>query len=111
MIVDRCKHIIMNSRIKRIIEKNNLSVNQFSKIIGVNRSTMSHILSARNNPSVELLERILDNFSDINPNWLYRGIGPMIINAIRNPDNHIPERTIDKIVIFYSDSSFQELKP
>ena len=101
----------MNSRIKRIIEKNNLSVNQFSKIIGVNRSTMSHILSARNNPSVDLLDRILDNFPNIHPNWLYRGIGPMIIDQDNNMYTQLSDKKIDKIVVFYSDSSFQELKP
>ena len=56
----------MKKRIRKIIKKEGLNVNKFSKIIGVNRSTLSHILSGRNNPSVEVLEKILDNLVLLN---------------------------------------------
>ena len=99
----------MEKRIRKIIQKEGLNVNQFSKIIGVNRSTLSHILSGRNKPSVDVLEKILDSFPSVNANWLLSGLGKIDAN-LSNQDEK-KDRVIDKIVVFYSDNSFEELKP
>ena len=99
----------MEKRIRKIIQKEGLNVNQFSKIIGVNRSALSHILSGRNKPSVDVLEKILDSFPSVNANWLLSGLGKIDAN-LSNQDEK-KDRVIDKIVVFYSDNSFEELKP
>ena len=64
----------MENRIRKIIEKEGLNVNQFSTIIGVNRSTLSQILSGRNKPSIDVLQKILNNFPSVNSNWLLLGL-------------------------------------
>lgn len=99
----------MEQRIKKIIEFEDLNVNQFSKIIGVSRSTLSHILSGRNRPSVDVLEKILDKFSHINANWLLRGLESMNSDSLTSKEN--AQKIVEKIVVFYSDNSFQEFKP
>ena len=99
----------MEKRIRKVVEKEGINVNQFSKIIGVNRSTLSHILSGRNNPSVDVLEKILDNFPTVNTNWLLRGIGTIDTDYSTTKEN--PPKIVEKIVVFYSDNSFLELKP
>lgn len=64
-------------RVKNIITAKNMTASRFADHIGVPRSTISHILSGRNNPSLELIQKILDNFPDIRTEWLVRGKGPM----------------------------------
>ena len=100
---------MINKRINKIIKENGINVNKFSQKIGVNRSTMSHILSGRNNPSIDLINKILDNFNEINPTWLLRGSGSMYL-----PDlNFDPKiyKEVKKVLIFYTDNSFRELNP
>ena len=96
----------MKRRIKKIIEQEGLNVNKFSDIIGVNKSTMSHILSGRNNPSIDVLTKILKNFPLINANWLLLGYGEIYINNQIAKDDM--KKDIKKIVVFYSDNSFHE---
>ena len=99
----------MHDRIKIWIESNGLKSSSFADKIGVNRSTVSHVLSGRNKPSVDFIEKMIRSFPDLNSNWLVVGDGFM-----RKSDN-IKEvhslKNIKKIVVFYDDNSFEELKP
>ncbi len=67
----------MIDRIKKIMAVKNLNPSRFADKIGVPRSTISHVLSGRNNPSLELVQKILDSFPDIKTEWLLRGKGYM----------------------------------
>ena len=67
----------MENRIRNIIEKYGLSSNTFAQEIDVNRSTISHILSGRNKPSIEVLQKILRRFPDVSVSWLLLGQGAM----------------------------------
>ena len=64
-------------RVKNIISAKNMTASRFADHIGVPRSTISHILSGRNNPSLELIQKILDHFPDVRTEWLVRGKGSM----------------------------------
>ncbi len=65
----------MISRIKHILEQKNLPPSRFADKIGVPRSTISHILSGRNKPSLEVTQKILNAFPDIPIEWLLQGKG------------------------------------
>ena len=52
----------MENRIQNIIEKYELSSNTFAQEIDVNRSTISHILSGRNKPSIEVFTKDTEAF-------------------------------------------------
>jgi len=67
----------MNDRILLILKTQNLSSSQFADEIGVQRSSISHILSGRNNPSLEFVTKILKRFPDINSEWILFGKGSM----------------------------------
>lgn len=67
----------MIDRIQKIIQQKKLSSSGFADMIGVPRSTISHLLSGRNNPSLEFIQKVLDAFPEINTDWLIRGKGPM----------------------------------
>lgn len=71
----------MVERIKTLIEKKRLTSSAFADKLGVPRSRISHILSGRNNPSLELVVRILDAFPEVRTDWLVRGKGSMLSNT------------------------------
>ncbi len=68
----------MIERLLLILKMKNISASKFADEIGVQRSSISHILSGRNNPSLDVVQKILKRFPDINPEWLLAGKGPMI---------------------------------
>lgn len=67
----------METRINKLIGSENLTPTKFADIIGVQRSAISHILSGRNKPSFDLIQRILTKFPRINAEWLIVGKGEM----------------------------------
>ena len=67
----------MNSRIQLILKTKNISASKFADEIGVQRSSISHILSGRNNPSLDFIQKTLMKFPDISPDWILTGKGSM----------------------------------
>jgi len=67
----------MKNRIQKFLEIENINPSKFADEIGVQRSSISHILSGRNNPSLELIQKILTRFDYINAEWLITGKGEM----------------------------------
>jgi len=65
----------MQDRLKEILKKENLTSSQFADKIGVQRSSISHILSGRNKPGFEFIQKILLSFPEIDANWLMTGLG------------------------------------
>lgn len=61
-------------RIIEIIEKSGLTPSEFADKIGVQRSAISHITSGRNNPSLDFLIKIKNEFPEIDTDWLIFGI-------------------------------------
>ena len=111
-----------NSRLEKILKHYGLSASAFAEKISVQRSSISHILSGRNKPSLDFVDKVLQAFPEIDLIWLLRGIGkfpantnlaqpftaksttkpPLPINAKVN-DSEV----IDRIVIFCQDGSFK----
>jgi transcriptional regulator with XRE-family HTH domain len=67
----------MKDRIIQIIEKEGLTAGKFAQLIGTQPSVISHILNGRNKPSMEIIQKILSTFREINPDWLILGVGGM----------------------------------
>ncbi|HBB91771.1 MAG: hypothetical protein A2X22_03780 [Bacteroidetes bacterium GWF2_49_14] len=65
----------MVNRIKELILKEGLTSGSFADAIGVQRSSMSHILNGRNNPSLDFVVKTLQNFPNLNSDWLLLGTG------------------------------------
>ncbi len=60
----------LNKKIEQIIVDKGMSPSFFADAIGVQRSSISHILSGRNKPSLDIIQKILRVFPDINRDWL-----------------------------------------
>jgi len=71
----------MVERIKQLLQQQQLSTTQFADLIGVARPVISHVLSERNKPSLEVVQRILAAFPELSMAWLLNGTGPMRANG------------------------------
>lgn len=116
----------MLERIKEIILQKGLSPSGFADAIQVQRSSISHILNGRNKPSLELIQKIITAFPDIDIEWLLTGQKSSIkekefINAeinsnfiqpnLENTCLNIHDNEIEKIVIFYKNGTFKLYQP
>jgi plasmid maintenance system antidote protein VapI len=68
----------MKDRILSVMQHEGLTSARFAEIIGIQRSAMTHIMKGRNNPSFDVILKILSNFPDINTDWLIFGKGTML---------------------------------
>ena len=62
-------------RLKKVIEYYGESASSFAEKIGVQRSSISHILSGRNKPSLEFVLKVLSSFPEVELYWLMNGKG------------------------------------
>ena len=129
-----------SKRLQKILDYYGLSATAFSEKLNFNRSTISHLLSARNKPSLEFVMKVLEHFPEVELYWLLNGTGnfPTIKNISSNTSTAIDfhqtdeirrtneysaivdqntvdssasnSKSIDRIVIFYKDGSFKAYK-
>lgn len=67
----------MINRINLILRAKNLTARQFAEEIGIQPSGMSHIMSGRNNPSLDFVSKVIRRYPEIDANWLMLGRGEM----------------------------------
>lgn len=68
----------LNERIAKVIEYSGLSSSEFADEIDVQRSSISHVTSGRNKPSLEFIIKIKSRFPEILWDWLVNGDGEML---------------------------------
>ena len=111
-------------RLQKILDHYSISATAFSDEIEVNRSTISHLLSGRNKPSLDFVMKVVRHYPEVELYWLLNGKGsfpstqdekPTEIPVVSPPpDKVVPsgsENDIERIVIFYKDGSFKAYKP
>lgn len=64
-------------RIKNIIEREGLTQVEFAERTGIKPPTLSHVLTGRNNPSTEVIQKILSAFPHYSGEWVLNGMGDM----------------------------------
>lgn len=130
---------VMNSREKivKIMESEGMSSKQFADEIGIQAGTISNIVNGRNNPSLEVMQKVLNRFRTISSDWLVLNIGtmyrpngaiveqqalfdikpletegvavqPVVETKKEQPQNVTAPKEIEKIVIFFTDGTFEE---
>ncbi len=110
-----------SNRIKKIIDFYDLSASNFADKIGVQRSSISHIISGRNKPSLDFILKITSTFDQVDIHWLLNGKGRFPkkeeskSNLTTTPsfvkdENLIKDKNIERIVVFFSDGTFNEYK-
>lgn len=70
-------------RLEIILDYYNLNASTFADKIGVQRSSLSHLLSGRNKPSLDFILKILEVFPEVDLYWILNGKGgfPKIIQV------------------------------
>tara|TARA_A100000171_G_scaffold52460_1_gene70910 strand:+ start:5787 stop:6239 length:453 start_codon:yes stop_codon:yes gene_type:complete len=64
-----------SKRLEKILDYYGLSATAFSEKIDFNRSTISHLISGRNKPSLEFVMKVVNTFEEVNLYWLLNGKG------------------------------------
>lgn len=77
----------INKRIIQVMEENDKSPAEFSELLEVPRSSISHIQSGRNRPSLEFLIKLKSVFPDYSWEWLINGLGEKKEMPVREKKN------------------------
>ncbi|MEP1488260.1 MAG: helix-turn-helix transcriptional regulator [Algibacter sp.] len=112
-------------RLKKVIEYYGESASSFAEKISAQRSSISHILSGRNKPSLDFVLKVLSTFPEVELYWLLNGKGEfpktkpttstktdLPKEIVKTFETHKTEtnKTIERIVVFYSDGSFKNFE-
>ena len=104
----------MNNRIREIMTREKLTSQRFAQKIGIQPSAVSHILSERNKPSLDVVQKILNTFNYINPAWLVLGTGPMLRKETESSTNQQVEVKISQnkpqMASLFSDEMMEDTK-
>ncbi len=151
----------MNDRLTQFLTAEQLSPTRFADLLGVQRSGVSHILSGRNKPGLDFLEKFIKRFPAVNIEWFITGKGKMYkemnmsslfpqlsenektaVEVPRQANDHewanqpeiietdninvsqttsdvsnsnmlnsLPEKSVEKVMIFYTDRTFESYRP
>ena len=120
-------------RLQKVIDFYGESASSFAEKIGVQRSSISHILSGRNKPSLDFVLKVLSSFPEVELYWLMNGKGNFPAHKIKNDkikiskaqenltahpesnaqilnDSISEDKQIERIVIFYKDGTFKNFE-
>jgi transcriptional regulator with XRE-family HTH domain len=123
----------MIDRFKQVLEQLKLTPSEFADRIGVQRSNISHVLSGRNKPGIDFLEKMLNSFPEVDVAWLITGKPGTQVPLRKEPGNENPvlnneglmvestyniskktllpreEEAVDHIIIVYKNNTFRIL--
>jgi len=105
-------------RLEKVINYYGLSASAFADKIAVQRSTISHLLTGRNKPSLEFVLKVVKSFPEVNLYWLLNGKGtfPAVqkekavsysAETAASAEPSTNSKSIKNIIIFYEDGSFE----
>lgn len=102
----------MKDRIILLIKAKNLTAAQFADEVGVQKSSISHIISGRNNASLDFIQKILVRYPEVNMDWIMLGKGPIFkgVDSAMNASNDEALK-MDSIPVSGSVDLFSVLNP
>ena len=116
--------MLIQDRIRLILKANQMNSSQFADRVGVNRASLSHVLSGRNKPSHDFLSKIIKEFPNVNASWLITGETrdgdfkdekgePKKDTIIKQKTEEVTlaSKTIVKVIHYYADGTFDTFLP
>jgi transcriptional regulator with XRE-family HTH domain len=123
-----------SKRLQKILDFYGVTATLFSEKIAFNRSTISHLLSGRNKPSLEFVMKVLQTYPEVDLYWLLYGKGsfPTPLNKVNtqikatSKQNTLPgveaensvfenmalknsnTSAIERIILCYKDGTFKQ---
>ena len=120
----------MNRRLLQFLQAENITQTQLADTLSVARGSVSNILAGRNKPGYDFLESLILHYPNLNLEWLVSGKGkmyhdpdagwPLETEPQKNEQGQLDlfsmqvpaeKRIISKILVFFSDKTFQEFLP
>lgn len=128
----------MKDRLKLLLEHLRIPASEFADKLGVQRSSVSHLLSGRNNPGFDFIQKVMTAYPLINPDWLILGQGNITREYTVSGDNVSPAgkkmgipveithqimaetkevasraltqetTSVQKVIVLYKDGTFEE---
>ena len=121
-------------RIDQVIKSVGMTARQFATEIHVQPGTISNMMAGRNNPSLDVMRKILQRYPTLNPEWLILGKGDMwrtepgkepglfdrqapdpkekVVRTVTQKEelqvSAAPPKQISRIVVYYTDNTFEE---
>ena len=109
--------------IKDIINDSNLTNSEFAEKIDVPKSSISHLLSERNNPSLDLVSKISSCFDDISTDYLIFGTEKSLKTNINESNELFPNQdeetseysvkdsnnSLKSIILIYENNKFEQI--
>jgi len=84
----------LNERISKVIEYSGFTPSEFADEIDVQRSSISHVTSGRNKPSLEFIIKIKSRFPEILWDWLVNGDGEMLKSELPDTEEPVTEEKL-----------------
>ena len=123
-----------SKRLQKILDFYGVTATSFSEKIAFNRSTISHLLSGRNKPSLDFVMKVLQTYPEVDLYWLLYGKGsfPTTVNKVNtqikatSKQNTVPgveaensvfenmalknsnTSAIERIILCYKDGTFKQ---
>lgn len=76
----------MKDRIRQLMEAQHMNQQTFASYTGIGTASLSSIFTGRTRPTLNHVDAILEKFPNVNPLWLLKGQGGMLITS----DAHQP---------------------
>lgn len=80
----------MIERIKMIMKHYQLTPSGLADTIGVPRSSISHLLTGRNKPSLDFVLKLIKTYPDVNLYWLLNGKGSFPSDSVTEKEDTTP---------------------
>ncbi len=121
---------IFTKKLQELMAYHELTASKFADSIGIQRSSISHLLSGRNKPSLDFVLKIIDRYPEVTFDWLVKGIGtldgietetPTLFDQqekklnptipqdrVTKKNSQNQQQKIEKVILLYQDGSFKE---
>lgn len=71
----------MREKLQQLMREEGLTLGQLADALGVRPSNISHLMSGRNKPGFDFVQRLYRRFPRLNPHWLFLDVGPMYLGG------------------------------
>jgi len=93
-------------RLETILDFYGLNASSFADKINVQRSSMSHLLSGRNKPSLDFIMKIIEVFPEVDLYWLLNNVGEFPKKTQKTENDNVDKNS--EKVKFHSPPSYDE---
>ena len=110
----------IKDRLIEVLKRKNLNASSFADILKIQKSNVSHILSGRNKPSLDFIQKFINAFPNEDVVWLITGNqineiekteNESILNSNLKLDSSGNNKEISRIITFYRDNTFDVFQP